>query len=107
MLVHAPDMPKSTRMPTQVGDVLILWTSQSFAIYAVGLVSGDGQQDVHGAVNVEYVSDRAAAVAKAKALVVPGRRIFLLDIDTETWSEISNRGTTGSNLGIQLPVVKG
>ena len=107
MLVHAPDMPKSTRIPTQIGDVLILWTSQSFVIYGVGRVSKDGQQNFRGAVNVKYVSDRAVAVAEAKALVVPGRRIFLLDIDTETWSEISNRGTTGLNHGIQLLVVKG
>lgn len=89
MLVHAPDMPKSTRMPTHAGDVLILRTDQSFAIYAVGLVSGDGQQDVHGGVNVKYVSDRVAAVAKAKALVQPGRRIFLQNLDTGGWSEIS------------------
>ena len=107
MLAHAPDMPKSTRMPTHAGDVLILRTDQSFAIYAVGLVSGDGQQNFRGAVNVKYGSNRAVAQDEAKALVVPGRRIFLLDIDTKTWSEISNRGTTGLNLGIQLLVVKG
>lgn len=90
MLVHARDMPKSTRIPTQVGDVLILRTNQTFAIYGVGRVSQDGQQDFHGGVKVEHVRDRAAAVAKAKALVQPGRRIFLWDIDTRKWSEISS-----------------
>jgi hypothetical protein len=75
-------------IPTQVGDVLILWTSESFAIYGVGRVSKDGQQNFRGGVNVKYVSDRAVAVAEAKAPVVPGRRIFLLDIDTDNWSEI-------------------
>ena len=81
-------LPES--IPTHAGDVLILRTSQSFAIYGVGRVSQDGQQDFQGAVNVKHVSDRAAAVVKAKALVMPGRRIFVLDIDTDNWSEISN-----------------
>jgi hypothetical protein len=77
-------------IPTQVGDVLILWTSESFATYGVEQVSKDGQQDFRGAVNVKHVSDRVVAVAEAKTLVVPGRRIFLLNIDTDNWSEILN-----------------
>jgi hypothetical protein len=81
-------LPKS--IPTQAGDVLILWTDQSFTIYAVGLVSADRQQDLHSGVNVQHISDRAAAVAKAKALVQPGRRIFLRNIDSGIWSEISS-----------------
>ena len=76
-------------MPTQSGDVLILRTDHPSAIYGVGRVSKDGQQDFHGGVNVEYVSDRAAAVAKAKALVQSGRRMFLRNLDTGGWSEIS------------------
>jgi hypothetical protein len=78
------------RLPTQVGDVLILRTERSFKIHAVGRISKDGQQDLKGQENVEYVTGRATAVAKAKALVAPGRRIFLQNIDTENWSEISN-----------------
>jgi hypothetical protein len=81
-------LPKS--IPTQAGDVLILRTDQSFAICGVGLVSVDGQQDFHGGVNVQHVSDRAAAVTKAKALVQPGRRMFLRNLDTGGWSEISD-----------------
>jgi hypothetical protein len=77
-------------IPTQVGDVLILWTAKSFTIHAVGQVSRDGQQDFHAQMNVKYMSDRAAAVAEAKALVVPGRRIFLWNLDTREWSEISS-----------------
>jgi hypothetical protein len=77
-------------IPTQVGDVLILRTDKSFTIYAVGQVSSDGQQDFHAQMNVKYVSDRAAAVAEAEALVVPGRRIFLRNLDTGDWFEISN-----------------
>jgi hypothetical protein len=37
-----------------------------------------------------YASDHAAAVAEAKALVAPGRKIFLQNIDTNDWSEISS-----------------
>lgn len=79
----------SKSIPTRVGDVLILHTDHSFAIYALGLVSEDGQQAFDTGVGVEYVSDHTAAVAKAKALVLPGRRIFLRNLDTGDWSEIS------------------
>jgi hypothetical protein len=78
-------------MPTQVGDVLILRTeTSSLHTHAVGRVLKDGQQDFHTQTNVKYVRDRAAAVAEAKALVVPGRRIFFWDLDTRDWSEISS-----------------
>jgi hypothetical protein len=77
------------RIPTQPGDVLILRTDKTFSIHAVGPVSADGQQYVHGQDNVKYVTDHAAAVAAAKTLVAPGRRIFFQNIDTGEWSEIS------------------
>jgi hypothetical protein len=77
-------------MPTQFGDVLILRTHLAFTIHAVGPVSHDGQQDFHAQTNVKYEIDRAAAVAEAKALVRPGRRIFFRNIDTGDWSEISH-----------------
>ncbi len=85
-------MVKSKQIPTQVGDVLILRTDQSRKsfIYGVGRVSNDGQQDFHGGANVKYVRDRAAAVAEAKALVQPRRRIFLWNLDTGKWSEVSD-----------------
>jgi hypothetical protein len=38
---------------------------------------------------LKYETDRAA-VAQAKALVAPGRRIFFRHLDTGDWSEISN-----------------
>ena len=76
------------RIPTQVGDVLVVHTSQSFTIYAVGQVSKNDQQEVSGHMSVKYVSDPAAAMAEAKALVKPGRRIFFRNIDTGAWSEI-------------------
>ena len=76
-------------IPTQIGDVLILRTQQSFTIYAVGLVYEDGQQDFHHQTNVKHVTSREAAIAEAKAIVIPGRRIFVYDIDTGDWSDVS------------------
>ena len=78
------------RIPTHLGDVLILRTTQSYAVHAVGRVSKDGQQDFSGDANVNYDVDYAAAVAKAKALVAPGGRIFFRNIDTDDWKEITN-----------------
>ncbi len=81
-------MTPSRRMPTQVGDVLLLRTkTTSFDVHAVGLVSKDGQQDFHGQMNVTYVHDAAAAMVEATALVQPGRRLFIWNLDTGDWSE--------------------
>ena len=82
------------RIPTQVGDVLVLRTGQSYTTHVVGLIAQDGQQDFQGQTDLAYVDDRAAAVTQAKALVEPGRRIFFRDIDTDDWSEIQ-----GTRLG--------
>jgi hypothetical protein len=76
-------------IPTQIGDVLILWTDQSFSVYSVGYVFTEGQQDFAAQRNARQERDRAASVAAAKALVVYGRRIFIRHIDTDSWSEIS------------------
>jgi hypothetical protein len=76
-------------MPTRLGDVLILQTDRDLKIHAVGQVAEDGQQDFHAQRNVKYISDRAAALAEAKALLLPGRRIFLSRLDAGHWSEIS------------------
>lgn len=77
-------------IPTKVGDVLILQTRRTFTVYAVGAVSKDGQQDFgKQGVNTQHVSDRATALTLAKALRLPGGQIFLCDIDTEAWSEVS------------------
>ena len=78
------------RIPSLRGDVLILWTTQSYTVHAVGRVSKDGQQDFSSEANVQYEIDYAGAVAQAKALVLPGRRIFFRNIDTGDWNEISS-----------------
>jgi hypothetical protein len=83
-------MSMSRRIPTQVGDVLILQTAKSFSVYAVGVIFENGQQEFRRqAEHVKHLSDRATAVAEAKALVTSGRRIFFRNIDTNEWSEIS------------------
>ena len=79
------------RIPTQVGDVLILRTDQSFTIHVIGTVSKDGQQDFENQrMALQYQNDYAAAVAEAKALVASGRRIFFRNVDTGEWSIVSN-----------------
>jgi hypothetical protein len=78
------------QIPTHLGDVLILRTTRSYSVHAVGRVSKDGQQDFVSEAHVKYETDYAAAVGQAKALVLPGRRIFLRNIDTGAWHEISN-----------------
>ena len=77
-------------IPIHLGDVLILRTTQSYTIYAVGRVSKDGQQDFSNEANVKYENDFATAMVQAKALVEPGRRIFMLNLDAGDWSEISS-----------------
>jgi hypothetical protein len=81
------------QIPTHVGDVLILQTTRSYSIHAVGRVSKDGQQDLGNEADVKYETDYAVAVTQAKALVVPGRRMFFRNIDTDAWHEISNGST--------------
>jgi hypothetical protein len=49
---------------------------------------GKGQQDLGNQTGIKYANDHAAAVAEAKALVAPGRKILLQNIDTNDWSEI-------------------
>ena len=70
--------------------MLVLWTSQTFTVYAVGQAATNAQQDLRAQRNVRYVRDRITAVHEAKALVVLGRRIFLSNIDTGDWSEIAD-----------------
>ena len=74
---------------TEIGDVLILQTRQSYTVYAVGSVVTSGQHDFGHSEPVRYVSTQAEAVTSAKALVASGGRIYLLNIDTAEWSEIS------------------
>jgi hypothetical protein len=77
------------RIPTRIGDVLILETTTGVKIHAVGRVTEDGQQHFHAQRNVRYVSSRAAAIREATALVLPDRRIFLLTLESGDWSEVS------------------
>jgi hypothetical protein len=77
------------RIPTRIGDVLILRTRRSFTVYAVGAVSQDGQQDFGSHAFPAHRTDDAAALAMAKSLRTPGGRMFLSDIDTGEWSEIT------------------
>ena len=76
--------------PTEIGDVLILRTSLSYTVYAVGSVATAGQHDFAHSQQVRHVTTHAEAVKTAKAIVAPHGRIYLLDIDTAEWSQISD-----------------
>ena len=76
--------------PTEIGDVLILRTRLSYTVYAVGSVVTAGRHDFSHSEQVRHVTTHADAVNAAKAIVAPGGRVYLLDIDTEEWSQISN-----------------
>ena len=75
-------MAEARPWPTEIGDVLILRTSQSYTLYAVGSVATAGQHDFSHSEPVRHVVTHAEAVTTAKALVAPGGRIFLRDIET-------------------------
>jgi len=75
--------------PTEVGDVLILRSSQSFTVFVVGLVATAGQTDFSHQQQLDHVATHAQAVKTAKAIVAPHGKIYLVDIDTGEWSEIS------------------
>ena len=77
-----------TGPPTRLGDVLILTKEAAGSIHEVCPVSTDGQ---HGCTADRHtVSGRPAALAKARSLVVPKGRIFLLDQDSGEWAELSH-----------------
>jgi hypothetical protein len=81
---------RSKRIPTRVGDVLILHTELTFTIYVIGRVTADGQQDFHGRDGDDLKQERSpvTALAAAHRLRTPGHRVFLLHLDTGEWSEI-------------------
>ncbi len=83
-------IPRPPQVPTRIGDALILQTTHTYTVYAVGRVSHSGQQDFSRGAAVKHEHDDVAAVAYAKALVAPGGRIFLRNIDRGDWSEISS-----------------
>jgi hypothetical protein len=76
------------QIPTHSGDVLIFRTKKTFTIHAVVEVLWDGQQEVQTGQEPAHEADYAAAVAIAKRLLRPRRRIFLQDIDRNTWLEV-------------------
>jgi hypothetical protein len=78
----------ATWIPTPVGDVLILHTSSTFSVYAVGVITEDGQQGFNANMAVGHLSDRAAAVTRATRLRQSRRRIFFQNIDTHEWAEL-------------------
>jgi hypothetical protein len=77
------------RIPTRVGDVLILQTDD-IPTLAVGVIHQDGGQDFYGRTDLSHVRGRAAAKLEAQGLVAPDGRTFIKSMETGAWSEISN-----------------
>ena len=74
-------------IPTKFGDVLILaWASNS--LHFVCPVAAEGQQGITG--DRHTITGRDEAVATAQSLVVPEGRVFLRDLDSGEWDQISN-----------------
>ena len=73
-------------IPTRLGDVLVLTTERAGSIHQVCPVSSDGQQGCTA--DRHTVSGRAAAVAKARSLLVQEGCIFLKDRDSGNWAKI-------------------
>src|SRR5688572_30210382 len=95
----------ASRVPQpQRGDVLILGTTKSFSVYAIGRVSRDGQLDFHGEAPLKHTSIRDTAVAEAKALLALGRRIYFRNLDTGEWSEIPTETRPPKGAGGQRPL---
>lgn len=83
-----PGTNGSARLPTRIGDALILRTTQSYTVHAIGRVSHPGQQDFSLEADVRHESDDMNAVARATALLASGGRIYLVDIDSDAWSTV-------------------
>ena len=82
------------RIPTQLGDVLILRTTHSFTVHVVGRVCMNAQQDFASQRNLKCLDAQTSALAEAKAIAVPGGRIFMRNMDTGEWCEMPAPGTT-------------
>lgn len=72
-------------MPTEIGDVLILHNNK-IPTHAVGAISEVGQQTLRA--NMSTERGRPAAEVAARALVMPGRRIYIKNTDTGAWAEL-------------------
>jgi hypothetical protein len=82
-------MSTAMRIPTEIGDVLILQTEKGVKIHAVGRVTRRGQQDFHAEPTPLYIVDHDEAMTAARVMLAPGRRIFLLNLETDEWSQVS------------------
>lgn len=78
-------------IPTMPGDVLVLETTVGLRIHAVGAVTTKGQQDFHRAQpSPLYIANHDEALAVAQTLAARRGRIFLVKIDSNTWSELAS-----------------
>jgi hypothetical protein len=78
----------SNLIETVVGDVLVLATDRTSGLYAIGLVTTDGQQAFLESRQPTYANNRLTAMAMARGMVAPGQRIFVKEFTDTEWSEV-------------------
>ena len=76
-------------MRTTVGDVLILKTSRTFTIHAIGSVERDGQVDFRRPQKVHHLVSFTEALRPAETMMEVDGRAHLMDIDTGGSRDIS------------------
>jgi hypothetical protein len=78
----------TTPVPTKVGDALILLTRGPATNFAEGVVTRKGQVKFNLWDHVAHSITVVLAIEAAKALLRPRGRIYLVDIDSDDWSEL-------------------
>jgi hypothetical protein len=101
---HYSSHPTSLRSRAKGGDVLILWTNETYTIYAVGRIRRTGQCDFHGQDNVKHLTSWTTAIEAARVLARARSRIHIVNIDTGRWSEIGAPKTSVKRLRPTVPV---
>jgi hypothetical protein len=101
---HYSSHPTTPRSRATVGDVLILWTSETYTIYAVGRVRRTGQCDFQGQDNVKHLTSWTTAIEAARTIARARGRIHIVNIDTGRWSEIGAAARRSSDCARTLPV---
>ena len=75
-------------IPTRLGDVLIVGTGNTRGLQMVGLIMRDEQQGLLGQAIVQCVTDHGAAVDAALDMVIPGQKIYFMNLDRGEWCEV-------------------
>jgi hypothetical protein len=76
------------RIPTEIGDVLILRTTESYTTHAVGLISERDQQDFSQHTKITHLERLSCGGRSWEDPCRNWRANFRGNLDTGAWSEI-------------------